>query len=90
MLAEFQYGDLWAAEGADVMWRSDAARDEELTALPVVAAGEESFIVDGRPGARESEDADLAAVGVTAQHQIPAVFLQMLFPVRIMAEQDCG
>ena len=52
--------------------------------------GDEAFIVDRGPSGRRGPEADLAAVGVAAQHKVPTVVTDEVLAVGVVAEDDAG
>lgn len=84
-------GDLGTAVEANAVEAADAAVDVEVAALPAVETGDEAGIADDGPliGINEGE-ADLVAVGVSGEEEVPGVGGEGGFRIGIVGEDDGG
>lgn len=86
-----QDGNLGTAVEANAVEAADAAIDVKVASLPAVETGDEAGVADDGPliGIDERE-ADLVAVGVSGEEEIPGVGGEGGLRIRVVGEDDGG
>ena len=75
----------------DTAQAADAAVDVQLAMVPVVMASDEAGVLHDGPGVTPKEwDADLVAMRVAGEHEVPRICAEFFLSVGIVVEHDGG